>query len=163
VPTPGDFFLLRGTDPVGRLIEFGELLYGEGFGEFSHAGIMVNATQILEAEPGGARLRPVDEYGSAMVWSSWKLDNIARLQLSHTAMTYLGVGYSAMDYFALAAHHWGLPLPGLKSYVASSGHMICSQLVDQIYTAAGFPMFHDGRWPGFVTPQSLKAVLAGPA
>jgi hypothetical protein len=47
----------------------------------------------------------------------------------------------------------------LKSYVANSRHMICSQLVDQVYFAAGVHLFDDGRIDGDVTPADLVNLL----
>ncbi|MFD0528968.1 hypothetical protein ACFQ1I_21760 [Kitasatospora arboriphila] len=76
------------------------------------------------------------------------------------ARGYIGVPYSAADYFALGAHRLRLPVgPLIKGYVASSRHMICSQLVDQCYLDAGVHLFSDGRWPGYVTPADLAKLL----
>ncbi len=44
-------------------------------------------------------------------------------------------------------------------YVASSKHMICSQLVDFVYMQSGIHLFNDGRWPGYVTPADLASLL----
>ena len=72
------------------------------------------------------------------------------------------VGYSAADYFAIAAYRFkvGILVPGLKAYVGSSKHMICSQLVDQCYQYAGVQLFDDKRWPGYVTPGDLADLLS---
>jgi uncharacterized protein YycO len=162
-PQPGDFFLLAGTDPVGRLIEVAEWLNGDGFSTYSHAGILLDHTgSILEAEPGGARIAHADEYRDQLVWSSWSLTQGDRLSLVRRARGLVGVPYSALDYFAMLAHRIHLPMPGLKRYIAADAHMICSQLVDETYRRAGFQMFRDGRWPGYVTPQDLAQVLTGP-
>jgi hypothetical protein len=48
-----------------------------------------------------------------------------------------------------------MPLPGLRGFVAASGHMICSQLADLLYQRLGVQIFTDGRWCGYVTPGSL--------
>jgi hypothetical protein len=65
------------------------------------------------------------------------------------------VPYSFLDYAALAAHRWHIPTPGLKRFVGDTGHMICSQLVDQAAADGGWRLFDDQRWPGFVTPGAL--------
>jgi hypothetical protein len=67
-----------------------------------------------------------------------------------------------LDYLALVAHRLHIPAPGLRQFIADTGHMICSQLVDEVYRRAGLIMFGDGRWPGYVTPGGLISVLNGP-
>lgn len=166
-PRPGDFFLYAGSDPVGRLIEFGEWLNGDGFPwrfpRYSHSGVLLDDGTIIEAEPGGARIRPVTEYAAdLMVWSSWDLTDDQRAAIVAAARKYEGVPYSFLDYFALAAHRFHLPIPCLRRYIASTKHMICSQLSDQSYLDADLHMFADGRWPGFVDPEQLDLVLRGP-
>lgn len=159
----GDFFLLVGTDPIGRLIRIGEWFNGDGFSQYSHAGVLLDDDTILEAEPGGARIRPMTEYpADLLVWSTWDLTPGQRASIVGAARGLLGVPYSFADYAALAVRRLHLPFPGLRRYIASSGHMICSQLTDEVYRRAGLHMFRDNRWPGDVTPADLAAVLTGP-
>lgn len=168
MPRPGDFGLLAGYDPVDRLIRFAEWVNGDGFPLYrfplySHAFTLLDDDTILEAEPGGARIRPVTEYpASAVTWSSWDLTDGQRAAIVAAARQREGTPYSALDYFSLAAHRLHIPAPGLRQYIASTGHMICSQLEDQIYLDADLHMFSDGRWPGDVTPAALRQVLTGP-
>jgi len=160
---PGDFGLLIGDDFVGRLIRVGEWLNGDGFSQYSHAVVLLDDDTILEAEPGGARIRPVTEYPvGQVVWSSWPLSGAARYSIVLHARELLGTPYSFLDYVALAARRLHIPAPGLRRYIKSTGHLICSQLVDEAYGRAGLPMFTDGRWPGDVTPADLGRVLTGP-
>lgn len=162
-PQPADFFLLIGTDPVGWGIRVGEWANGDGFSKYAHAGILLDDATILEAEPGGARIRPMTEYATdLMAWSSWDLTPGQRASIVAAARGLEGVPYSFVDYFAIAAHRFRLPLPGLRRYVSSSGHMICSQLVDEAYSQADVHLFADGRWPGYVTPADLAVALTGP-
>jgi cell wall-associated NlpC family hydrolase len=162
VASPGDFGLYKGTDTVGRLIELGEWANGDGFSRYSHAFVLLDDATILEAEPGGARIRPVEEYPAELItWSSWDLSALPGMRsliVTHARLL-LGTPYSFLDYFALATHRLHLSAPGLQRYVASTGHMICSQLVDEVYRRAGLQLFADGRWPGYVTPADLEAVL----
>jgi hypothetical protein len=163
MPQPGDFFLLVGTDTIGRLIRVGEWLNGDGWSTYSHAGLLLDDGTILEAEPGGARIRPASEYPTELMrWSSWTLSGAARHSLVLHGRQLVGVPYSFLDYASLALHRFHLRPPGLKSYIASTKHLICSQLVDEVYWRAGLHMFADGRWPGDVTPADLAAVLTGP-
>lgn len=142
---------------VGKLIEFGQWLDGTGFLQWEHAFISIGGGLIVEAEPGGARVAHADEY-SLVHWCDniYKLGTYTQLQATEPAAKALvGTPYSFLDYFALAAHRLHIPAPGLKSYIASSRHQICSQLVDSIYQEAGIHIFTDGRWPGYVTPGDL--------
>jgi uncharacterized protein YycO len=142
---------------VGRLIELGQWLDGGGFKQWEHAFISLGNGLIVEAEPGGARIGNAGEY-SSIYWCSaiYALGTAAQLAATEaTARAYVGVPYSALDYFALAAHRLHLPVIDLENYIKSDGHMICSQLVDQVYNTAMIHIFTDGRWPGFVTPADL--------
>jgi hypothetical protein len=66
-----------------------------------------------------------------------------------------GVPYSFADYLYLGLEHWGVRSDWLRRRIASSGHMICSQLVDSVYSDARVHLFDDGRWPQDVTPGDL--------
>lgn len=162
-PRPGDFGLthIRGT--AGAAIRAGQWLNGDGFADYEHAFLVLDRGEIIEAEPGGARIRPLAEYdGTPTVYSTWTLTDAQRATLAAAGRRYEGVPYSALDYAALVAHRLHIPAPGLREYIASAGHMICSQMVDQIHLDASLHMFSDQRWAGFVTPGSLRRVLTGP-
>lgn len=122
-----------------------------------------------EAEPHGARLRFLGDtaeeagafYGDAGLWSTGLLfprpaqrDAIVRI-----ALYGLGTPYSFLDYDSLFLHHAHLWLPGLRRYIRTSGHMICSQYVDWAWDRGGFKLFHDDRWDGDVMPLDLARLL----
>lgn len=168
---PGDFAVIPVAGPVGTLISFGEWLNGSAFGDYDHAEIFVGLADAasplgytMGAYPGGARLKPVPADQSGWLWSSGRIDisDAERQAVVRTALACRGIGYSAADYFALAAHRLHIPAPGLQDYIADSGHMICSQLVDYCYTCAGVRLFHDGRWAGYVTPADLAYRISHP-
>jgi hypothetical protein len=166
VPQPGDFAVVPVHGTVGKLIGIGEHLNGDEFDIWQHAFVYIGGMRI-EAEPGGARSRPTDPQSfkapGSVLWSSGVIPLTAaqRARICRAARGYLGVPYSGLDYFALAAHRLHLWAPGLKAYVASTGHMICSALVDQCYADAGVHLFTDGRWPGYVTPAALAGLIEG--
>ena len=161
-PQPGDFAVVSAGGLAGPLISFGEWLNGDGFSTWEHAFLYVGAGNIIQAEPGGANRRPLTGHAHTL-WSgdAVPLTDPQRHAITAAACRYLGVPYSFLDYAALAAHRAHLNIPGLRAYVASTGHMICSQLVDQCYADAGVHLFGDGRWPGYVTPASLGKLLGG--
>lgn len=161
VPLPGDIGLTSIAGPVGWGIRLGEFLLGDGVTPYEHAFIVLDDATLLEAEPGGARVAGLDEYAGRTVEYVCPpgLTAAQRYAICAAARSYVGVKYSFVDYGAIAAHRFRLPIPGLRRYIASTGHQICSQLVDQCYQDAGVHLFNDGRWPGYVVPADLAALL----
>jgi uncharacterized protein YycO len=163
-PQPGDYAVVHLAGATGRLISLGERLCGDGFTQYDHALIYMGGMLIVEAEPGGARQRKIADWSCGYEqteWSTGKIEVTAvqRGRICAAAARYTGVPYSWLDYFALAAHHLRLPAPGLRAYIASTRHQICSQLVDSAYLDAGVHLFSDGRFPGYVMPSDLAALL----
>ena len=158
-PIAGDFGLTQIAGTTGKLIRIGQWLNGDGFANYEHAFIYIGNDQIVEAEPGGARIAKLSKYQSDSIhWSTghFSLTENQRTQIVHAAIGYLGVPYSFLDYASLAARRLDIPVPGLHSYIKSTKHMICSQLVDQCYQDVGCHIFNDpDRWPGDVTPEAL--------
>ncbi|GAA2817092.1 hypothetical protein GCM10010441_47090 [Kitasatospora paracochleata] len=163
-PLAGDFAVVRMDGHVGRLIRFGQWLNGDGFADYEHAFVYLGDGELVEAQPGGAELRPLSVYdGRPMLWSTghYPLTAGQRDEIVAAARRYIGVPYSFTDYAALAAARFHLPVGFvLRRYVADTRHMICSQLVDQCYQDAGVRLFDDGRWPGYVTPADLAKLLS---
>jgi hypothetical protein len=163
---PGDFAVVHVTGSTGKLIHLGEILNGDGFADYEHAIMYVGGAQdlIIEAEPGGARVLPCHYDAASVLWSSdsplLALTDGQREMTATLADKYKGTPYSALDYFALAAHRLHIWAPGLKGRIASSGHMICSQLVDQLRLDMNNHLFIDGRWPGYVTPADLANLIS---
>ncbi len=154
---PGDFGVVAIPGRVGLAIRVAQWLNGNGFANYQHAFLYVGRGLIIEARPGGAVLSPVTKYPSAD-WSTSlpPIPAMAQCRVILDAPRYVGTPYSFLDYAALAAHR--LRLPGarlLKRRVASSRHLICSQLVDKILDDVGVHLFADGRWPGYVDPLDL--------
>jgi hypothetical protein len=160
----------------GLLITVGEYLNGDGFSYFDHAGVYVGMADVngpygylMAAMPSGARLAPLqeDQLGDSIspgwLWSTGMvpLTDDQRGKIVATALLCKGVPYSWADYYSLAARRLHIPVPGLKDYIADSGHMICSQLCDYVYMQAGVHLFTDGRWPGYVVPADLANLLEG--
>lgn len=164
-PAPGDFGLVRIPGGVGWLIRAGQWVYSGTFRDLEHAFLYIGEGRIIEAMPGGAQFNLLSAYdGREIVWSTGKLhdwtdETAQRANIVETAHKYIGTPYSFLDYGAMAAHRLHVPAPGLKRYIASTKHVLCSQLVDQCYADAGYQLFTDGRWPGYVAPSSLYEML----
>lgn len=155
---PGDIAVIQIEGDVGRLIRLGQWLNGDGFADFEHVFVYVGNGQIVEAEPGGARIAELTEYNRRNVrWLHCPPEH--RIAVAEAARSLVGTPYSAADYVAIAAHRLGLPVPGLRRYVQSSGHLICSQLADRAAAIGGWHLFDDGRWDGYVTPADIWALI----
>ncbi|WP_037603450.1 hypothetical protein [Streptacidiphilus rugosus] len=162
-PRPGDFAVTSVTGDVGFLISVGEWLNGSRFGHWDHAFVYVGDDQLVEAEPGGARLAQLEEYaGRPVAWSTGHvaMTDEQRSAVVEAARSFLGVPYSARDYVALALWHFHLRIPWARHVMASRRSMICSQLCDAALLAAGVHLFADGREPGDVTPADLAELIA---
>jgi cell wall-associated NlpC family hydrolase len=162
LPDPGDFEVVHIEGLGGKLIHLGEMLNGSGFADYEHARLYLGDGKCVQAEPGGATIVPFDPNDHGQ-WSTglFSIPKETRKKIVEYGYKCEGVGYSAVDYFALAARRLklGLLVPGLRTYVASSGHMICSQLVDWCYQQAGVQLFDDKRWNGYVTPTDLYELM----
>jgi len=157
---PGDFGLVHMGGDAGKWIRIGQWLNGSGFSDYEHAFIYVGSDTIVEAEPSGAHI--TKSHYSNILWSSGIINptDTQRLAIVKAARSYVGTPYSWADYFSLAARRLHIPAPHLKAFVASSNHMICSQLVARCYADAGCPLYD--RWTGYVTPGDLCQLLQLP-
>ena len=169
---PGSFFLAAAEGWAGYGIALGEALAGSP-SRYTHAGIILDADgTVLEAEPHGARLGNVRAYKHTLISDGPVQSYLAqngyvdahpdhgskiRTAVVAEARKLVGVPYSALDYLALAALHLHLPSAWIRQRVESSGHLICSALVDRAYMNAGIHLFDDGRLPGDVMPSDLAA------
>lgn len=171
-PQPGDWAVCSVGGEGGRLIEIGEYLNGDGFAPWEHAFVYIGNGHVLQAEPGGSEIVPYTERG-AELWSNTKitLTPAQRARVPGLAKTMTKIPYSWLDYQALAAHRLHIPdlptWPGpgrrpvtLRTFIADSGHEICSQLVDTFMLRLGIHLFSDERWPGYVVPADLAKLLA---
>lgn len=162
LPQPGMIGLTQISGNVGKLIKLGQWMNGEGFENWEHAFVLLPGNQILEAEPGGARIVPLhyeDVYWCTGIWKlvSPKLIALPTFDmiLNNTAEALKGIPYSFLDYAALTAHRLRIPVPGLQHFIQTSHHEICSQMCDDFYWRLSTQIFTDNRWPGDVTPASL--------
>lgn len=169
-PQPGDIGLTQLRGDVGRLIRLGQWLNRATWkfwtwrkpwklSRYEHALVCVGDSRIVEAEPGGARETDLTEYDDAtIIWLRCPAEY--GQAVASAARSLIGTPYSAADYFALAAHRFHLPVPGLRDFIEASGHAICSQLADMAAQLGGWRIFDDGRWNGYVTPMDLAALAA---
>ena len=162
IPQPGMIGLTSVGGNTGKFIKLAQAFNGDGFEIWEHAFVLLPYNQILEAEPGGALIRPLhyeDVYWCTGIWKMVpsKLAALPTfdLLLNNAAEGLKDIPYSFLDYVALLAHRLKIPVPGLKHFIQTSKHEICSQMCDDFYWRLGVEIFTDDRWPGYVTPGSL--------
>lgn len=175
---PGMFGLSVIGGKVGRLVAAGQALTGDG-SRYTHAFMIVDNDEIVEAMPDGARIYPlakrVDDVGGIVItdapvqsalhtfdyyysdrpeWRQVYEDNL-RAAIVAEARGLEGTPYNFPDYFYLALCHFGLRAKWLERRINDSGKLICSQLVDEVYRRCGIHLFNDGRLAQDVTPGDL--------
>ncbi|GAA3018605.1 hypothetical protein [Streptomyces fulvorobeus] len=162
-PLPGDFALTRIGGVTGRFVGAGQALIGDA-APVQHAFVYVGFDMVVQAMPGGAECIPLEEASQVLEWSTGQLpDQVTwaqRKAVVETAHALVGTPYSYLDYVSLGLAHFRVRPAWVTEYVASTGHMICSQLVDEVYLRAGVHLFDDGRLPGDVTPGDLWKLLS---
>lgn len=162
-PRPGDIGLTQITGAGGAVIRAAQWAAGDGFRNFEHAFEVTDwpdpdTYRIVEAMPGGAVHVEMWHDPDRTLWLI--CPDQYRDAVEAEALGMVGTPYSFVDYAAIAAHRFHLPVPHLKKFVADSGHLICSQLVDRAALRGGWHIFDDGRDPGDVTPGDLvKAAI----
>lgn len=161
-PNPGDIFLVPMPGIGGPAIRIAQLIAGDGWTKYQHAGTVVGidpfetdqGIRTVEAYPGGAIIGRLERFDlRTVIWL--RCPPAYQAAVANAAVGYVGTGYSAAEYGALAMHRFHIPAPFLKERIESSGRMICSQLADRAAQDGGWHIFDDDRWPGFVTPNDL--------
>lgn len=151
----GDFGLVRMHGWNGWIIGFLQLLDGDA-SEFTHVVVDMGDGTYFEATPSGARIVPSSSYSAAdIVFSRLPLTDQQRQTIFFEAKKLVGTPYSYLDYLSIALLRLHIRPQWIIDYVASTGHMICSQVADYLLQKAGFEMFSDKRYPGDVTPGNL--------
>lgn len=158
VPSAGDFGLVRISGPTGAAVSLGQRLIGSG-SYYTHAFIVIGDGTVVQAQPGGAeRVSLADAVGNRRVaYSAFPLWSGQRYDIARAAVSLIGTPYSFLDYLAIGEARL-LHSKRLEDFVRDTGHMICSQLVDECYRRAGVELF-PGRIAGDVTPGDLARLI----
>lgn len=157
---PGDIGLTRIGGVLGFFVSLGQHLAGDS-SRYTHAYIVLDDETVIAAQPGGARVDPLSDYDNKSIYLQRDLTDEQRATIVSEARSLEGLPYSFLDYLAIALARFGIKPKWLKRYIADKGHMICSQLCDEVYRRAGIHLFNDGRLPQEVTPGDLLYILAG--
>lgn len=156
-PLLGDYAVVATHGLAARAIRWGT----ESF--VNHAYVYVGDGWIMEANPGGAALAKLAECDDLTIWSTGRLgmtlNDDQRHRIVMTALSFAGTKYGWLDIIAitLAQRRLGHVVNSRTWWVRrlqSMRSVICSQLVDDAYKAAGADLF-PGREPGLVSPGDL--------
>lgn len=164
IPEPGDICACDVGGLGGKAIEVAQRLSGAGqWAKYAHTFMYTGDGKIIQAEPGGAVIVPLTGR-RLMLWSTGtiKLTGVQRTAFVAAARSKVGTPYSWLDYGALFAHTLSLPVPGLRDFIADSGHMQCAQLDDWLWQQGPqpFQLFADKRWNGYVMPWMIAKRLS---
>lgn len=157
---PGDIGLTRIGGVLGFFVSLGQHLAGDS-SRYTHAYIVLDDETVIAAQPGGARIDKLSDYKNKAIYIQLDLTDEQRASIVAEARALEGLPYSFLDYLAIAITRLGIKPKWLKRYIANTGHMICSQLCDEVYRKVGIHLFNDDRLPQEVTPGDLLYVLAG--
>lgn len=155
----GQFGVVRTKGLAGWAIRLGTR------SQVNHAFIYVGGGEIVEAQPGGARVSKASKYPDA-IWSHFDLGQWPRIKVAARALAFThandgkGVPYNFLDIVVLTLLSLGIRWGWLQKRAQSSRTLICSQLVDRAYAEAGIHLYDDGRPDGLVTPGDLLMLLA---
>lgn len=156
-PRLGEFFVVRTDDLAGAAIR------AVTHSTVNHAGVYVGHGMIVEAQPGGACLTPASVYRDA-TWSGPGITQGQGHLIAQQARSHIGDPYSWVDCACIGLTDLlGWHVPGaVRDRLENPHRNMCSQLVDRAYADAGVHLFTDGRIPGDVSPEDLRALIAGP-
>jgi cell wall-associated NlpC family hydrolase len=159
-PRPGDFGLTKISGLAGAFVNFGQWFVGD-FAPVQHALVYVGNGMVVQAMPSGAELVTLEEARPVVKWSTGlvELYGVDRQRISLHAERLVGTPYSFLDYLSIALKRLGVPSRLIRDRVASSGHLICSQLVVEAYRRAGVELFGPDTFPGDYTPGDLWNLL----
>jgi hypothetical protein len=110
-----------------------------------HVVVCINNTECVSAEPGGVILRTIHAYGH-LTLSRFPLTNQNKAAIVAAARAKLTLPYNYAIYLPLLISRITdrpVPVP-VAEWLGHRRNVDCSQLADDIYRAAGIPLFDPG-------------------
>jgi len=149
-PNPGGYVCVKTRGVYAWLIR---KLTGS---EFNHVAVIGFDDNLFEAEPGGARKRPLSEYdGYEMIFSPDVLTPKQQVQVVAKAEALLDTPYGWTDIARLGLRCMGIQWAWLTRAADVERAMICSQLVAACGESAGLDWNCGRESPAAVTPGDL--------
>ena len=164
-PRTGDVGLVKVEGFVGWLIDRAQRLNraNKKFAKYEHVLLCVGTDWALEGQPGGAVITRVSARykDRPIVWVRPfpDLTDEEMAKVGNEASKLVGTPYSFLDYLALAIRRFNLPFPGVEKRVVSTKHMICSQIITEVFRRMGRDPF-PGEPSGYVTPADYAVEFA---
>lgn len=158
-PRVGDIGLTKIGGLAGLFVNFGQWFIGD-FAPVQHALVYVGDGMVVQAMPSGAELIRLEDASPVVMWSTGliPLSSYKGHLVAHEALQLVGTPYSFLDYLSMALERFGVHSNLIRDRVASSGHLICSQLVVLAYERAGIELF-PATFPGDITPGDIWHLL----
>ncbi len=124
-----------------------------------HVVIAISETECIGAEPGGARIRPINYDG--LVWSRFELTPLQAQNCANWARAREGRPYSFVNGFLIGLTMYGFTWPkSVWKHFSTDDSYQCAQFADAALTqGAGITVFDDGREFGQVFPGSLEMLF----
>jgi uncharacterized protein YycO len=123
-----------------------------------HAFLFAGSGRVIEGQPSGVQYNSLAAYPKVR-WLgnlSAGLTDVQRAAIITYGRQHLGVPYSWIDDAEIGfTDLFGWAPRWMRSRLRSDATLMCSQLCDQAYAAAGVEIFTDGRPPGAVSPGDL--------
>lgn len=141
--------IIEGMPHGARIVPLSERADDEGGVVFCDRPVLENA----EAYYNSIKPRNIDS-ATLSLHMKWYVDAL-RADIVREARKLVGTPYNYLDYLALGLAHFKIKANWLRRFMQSKKHMICSQLVDEVYRRVGIHIFDDGRLPMDVTPGDL--------
>lgn len=145
---------------IGTPTNFAERLICWATGsKYFHTVLAVTEDWAVSAEPGGARLRPIDAWPDT-VWSDFPITNAQRAKIVQRGHSYINRPYNWLNDLSIGVGlvlGWETP-KFIREYLWSEESLECAQLCDAAYDHAGYHIFNDGRLPGAVWPGSFEKI-----
>jgi len=151
-PRIGDYGVVRSSGFFAKLIRIGTT------SRWNHAFIYAGEGKIIEANPGGVTVSPVDKH-TKIAWNRHeRLTNAERMQILAHAEKAIGKPYNFYIIFILTLRALGvkiLPKSVIRWFAKNEGY-ICSELVAECYEKAGVSI---GIEPDLCNPGDLAERL----
>jgi uncharacterized protein YycO len=148
-PQLGDYFVVRTSGFFGLLIRLGTQ------SSWNHGGVYIGDGKIVEANPKGVQISPVNKYG-LMAWNKHETLTVEqRAKIVLHAQSLVGDPYSFRGIARLTLRILGLRFfsgTRFMRYLVSKEEYFCSELVAEAYEKAGVKMYRDAA---DVTPAFL--------
>lgn len=149
-PAAGDYGVVHTNGFFGKLIRLGTL------SRWNHAFIYIGDGKIIEANPSGVAISPLNKYPAYYVaWNRHEELTVEQRQIIvEHAKTMVGVSYGFVDIANLAFRILGLKVianTAIFERISQRYGVICSELVAECYKEAGI----DFGSPISVTPGDL--------